>query len=85
MFQLSLYYKGVEVFNSAGPVIEKYSGEHGGLTDGIRVSYSSFIRNVESLEKANVIVAEVNQALVAKNQEPLTWFYFNHWTRYVKK
>ncbi len=78
MHQLSLYYKGVEVFNSAGPVIQKYDGEHGGVTDGVRVSYSSFIRNVSTLEKADEIVAEVNQALVAGKHEPLTGFLYNH-------
>ena len=78
MYQLTLYYKGLAIFNSVGSVIEKHCGEHGGVTDGIRASYSSIIRDVSTLEKANVIVAEVNQALVAGDHEPLTWFLFNH-------
>lgn len=78
MFQLSLYYKGDEVFNSANPVIEKYGGEHGGVTDGVRVSYTSIIRDVGTIEKANKIVAEVNQALVSGGHKPLTGFLFNH-------
>jgi len=78
MFQLSLYYKGVEVFNSAGPVIQRHGGEHGYVTDGHRMSYSSIIRNVSTLEKADVIVAEVNQRLVSEGHEPLSGFLFNH-------
>ena len=78
MFQLSLYYKGVDVFNSAGSVIHMHGGEHGGVTDGHRTSYSSIIRHVESLEKANIIVAEVNQRLVSEGHEPLSGFLFNH-------
>ncbi len=78
MVQLTLYYKGLASFNSAGPVIEKHDGEHGGVTDGRRVSYSSIIREVETINDADVIVAEVNQALVAGGHEPLTRFLYNH-------
>lgn len=78
MPQLSLYYKGVEVFNSAGPVIQKYNGEHGGVTDGVRTSYSSIIRDVDSLKKADEIVAEVNQHLVSEGYEPMKNFIYNH-------
>jgi hypothetical protein len=78
MFQLTLYYKGLAIFNSAGPVIEKHCGEHGGVTDGRRVSYSSIIRDVDSLKKADEIVAEVNQHLVSEGHKPLTGFLYNH-------
>jgi hypothetical protein len=78
MPQFTISYTKPDVFNSAGPVIQRYDGEHGGVTDGIRVSYSSIIREVESLKKADEIVADVNQALVAGGHEPLTWFLFNH-------
>ena len=78
MFQLSLYYKGVAVFNSAGPVIQRHGGEHGYVTDGRRTSYSSIIRDVDSLKKADEIVAEVNQHLVSEGHKPLTGFRYNH-------
>ena len=78
MFQLSIYYKGLAIFNRAGPVIEKYNGMHGYVSYGRYITYSSMIQDVKTINDADVIVAEVNQTLVAGGHEPLTWFLFNH-------
>jgi hypothetical protein len=77
MFQLSIYYKGLTIFNSAEPVITKYSGSHGGVKYGSLMSYSSIISDVMTIDDAYKIVAEVNQYLVSEDREPLTEFLLN--------
>jgi len=77
MYQLSIYYKGFDIFNSAEPVIKKYSRSHGGVKEGSRMSYSSIISDVMTIDDAYKIVAEVNRCLVSESREPLTEFLLN--------
>lgn len=78
MFQLSIYYKNLASFNRAESIIEKYNGMHGYVSYGRYITYSSMIQDVKTINDADVIVAEVNQTLVAGGHEPLTRFLFNH-------
>jgi hypothetical protein len=78
MYQLSIYYKGLAIFNSAESIIEKYNGMHGYVSYGRYITFSSMIQDVKTINDADVIVADVNQALVAGGHEPLTGFLYNH-------
>ena len=71
---------GEKVYDLSTEDIKKIGGEQGGVKDGrgIVMSYSTIFRNVTSPAHARAIVAEVNSLLVAKGEDPVTTFLYDH-------
>jgi hypothetical protein len=71
---------GKRVFDLSADAINGLGGKQGGVKDGHGnvVSYSTIFRNVTSLAHARTIIAEINRLLVAKGEDAMTMFLYDH-------
>ncbi len=70
---------GKRVYDLSTKEVQQIGGEQGGVKDGRgQIHYSTIFRNVTSLARARTIIAEVNRLLVAKGEDAMTTFLYDH-------